>query len=277
MLGATLLFVVATAIYSLIAFENGVLSPQVAQALTTPAYVYLLSIGLAMVIFLVGLFQYLRKRADILKAKGKILLSPGSLVPYLLSQTRYRVVLGTAAVAYGSLYGLLTSVVVFRPDLDFRSLPGLAIPSIQPDQLVGTPLYVPEVTVFLTDHLGLILIPLTILMLVAVSVLVGINLALTVFAYDNRTKGAGISWSGQLGAAIGLFTGCPTCAGLYFFSVIGGSGAASVAITLGYFQPVFVLLGIPVLLITPYLTSRALTKVFREGCVIVPQSGYHRP
>lgn len=76
-----------------------------------------------------------------------------------------------------------------------------------------------------------------------------------------------------MGAIVGLFTGCPTCAGVFFAYVLGGSGAVSFAALLAYYQPVFILLSIPVLLVTPYLVSRSLAKVFREGCVYLGSRG----
>jgi hypothetical protein len=78
-----------------------------------------------------------------------------------------------------------------------------------------------------------------------------------------------------LGALVGLFTGCPTCAGLFFANAIGGTGAVSFATLLGYYQPVFIALSIPVLIVTPYLISRSLSKVIKEGCVVI--SGDKRP
>jgi hypothetical protein len=240
-----------------------------AESLKPWAYAYLAVLFVGTLTFVTGVLVHLSRKGRQLAGQGKVPLSPGSVVPYLLSQRRYRMALALTAAPYGILYSFLTSIVVYRPDVDFSSFPGLAIPSIQPVQLAGAPLYVPELTLFLAQHLALVVIPLTVLMMVAVSVLVGVNLSITLFAYDNRAKGGGRSLGGQLGAVVGLFTGCPTCAGIYLFSVFGGSGAASLAVTLGLLQPVFILLCIPLLLATPYLTSRNLAKVFREGCIIL--------
>lgn len=244
-------------------------------ALTAPAYWYLAIVGATMLSILLDLMKYSGRRADVLRRNGLVPLWPSSIVPYVLSQRKYRLVFGFSVLAYGILYGFLTSLWTYRPDLDFANFPGLAIPSVQPDQLVGIPLYVPEVTVFLTNHVALVLIPLTVIMMAVISVLVGVNLALAVFAYDNRVKDGARSWGGQLGAVVGLFTGCPTCAGLYFFSLLGGSGAVSFAVALGYYQPLLILLSVPALLVSPYLISRSLSQVFRDGCVVVTQRSHH--
>jgi hypothetical protein len=76
-----------------------------------------------------------------------------------------------------------------------------------------------------------------------------------------------------VGVLAGLFTGCPTCAGLFFANVVGGVGAVSLAASLSYYQPVFIVLSIPVLVATPFLISRSLSKVFKEGCVVVSGGG----
>ncbi len=71
---------------------------------------------------------------------------------------------------------------------------------------------------------------------------------------------------------MGLFTGCPTCAGLFFANFLAGTGAVGFATILGYYQPAFILLSIPVLVAAPYLTSRSLSRVYREGCVFLQRS-----
>ncbi len=268
---ATVMFATVLA-YALVAPYGSIPTQETTAALTAPAYLYFVLIGVSGSIVVADFLRLLRMRAGRLHASGVVPLSPGSMVPYVLTQRRYGLVFGLSALAYGLIYSVLTSVVAYRPDLDFSGFPGLQMPSIQPDQLVGIPLFVPELTVFVTSHFALVLIPLTLLMMIAVSVLVGMNLALAAFAFDNRVKVAGGSWTAHVGALVGLFTGCPTCAGLYFFSLLGGTGAASFAVTLDYYQPLFVALTVPILLVSPLLVCRALGKAFRDGCVVVPKS-----
>jgi hypothetical protein len=270
-----LLAVMVTA-YALIAPAGATPTPGVVDVLFVPSLWYFLLLGVGTILLMLYLSRYLRTRGNELATGGSVPLSPSHIVPFILSRRRYYLVFGLSAFLYALLYGFLTGIVAYRPGVDFSQFPGLAIPSVQPDQLVGSPLFVPELTVFLSNHVALLLIPITLIMMVVVSVLVGVNFALSVFAYDNRVRGRRGSLGGQLGALVGLFTGCPTCAGLYFFSVLGGSGAVSVAVTLDYYQPLFVILSIPVLLASPYLISRSLSKVFRDGCVVVSTS-HQRP
>ena len=269
--------VALTAVYAYYAPPSTVLSPQLAAALELPGFLYLAILMGAIVAFLADLLAYSERKAATLEEEGVVPLTPSSIGPYILHRRKYWAVFVGSAVAYGVLYSLLTGVVVYWPDVSFRVFPGLAIPSVQADQLAGVPLYVPEVTVFLSEHVALVIIPLTLILMVAISVLVGFNSALAAYSYDNRARGGGSgSWAGQLGAAVGLFTGCPTCAGLYFFSLLGGSGAASVAVALGLYQPLFVALSLPVLLVTPYLICRSLSRLFRDGCVVAPPGVHQR-
>ena len=170
---------------------------------------------------------------------------------------------------YGFFYAAIIRMIVYQPSVDFVGAYGATIPSLVITPLPGPPLFTPVVTVYLTDYLGLLLVPLTILLAIVISVLVGLNFALAGFAFDSRAREGSKGLAGGIGAIIGLFTGCPTCAGLFFANFLGGTGAVSFATLLGYYQPAFILLSLPVLVAAPYITSRSLSKVFREGCVFL--------
>jgi hypothetical protein len=230
-------------------------------------YLLVLLAGVAMV--LLGLRGLAGGRARAAENQGFAWLSPGWLVPYVLSIRKYRRYFLASAVLYGLFYAVITSMIVYQPTVDFGQAYGAVIPSAIVTPCCGAPFFAPVVTVYVVNHLGVLLIPLTALLLLAISILVGLNFALTAFAFDSRARGAMRGWVGGLGAVVGLFTGCPTCAGLFFANVLGGSGAVSFAALLAYYQPVFILLSIPVLLVTPYLISRSLSKVFSEGCVVL--------
>ncbi len=239
-------------------------------SLVAETYLLVLLAGVAMVFL--GLRELVVKRMRAAKDQGFAWLSPTWLIPYVLSVRRYRRYFLASAALYGIFYAVITSMIVYQPTVDFGQAYGAAIPSAIVTPCCGAPLFAPVVTVYVVNHLGLLLIPLTVLLLLAISTLVGLNFALTAFAVDNRVRGAGKGWVGGLGAVVGLFTGCPTCAGLFFANVLGGSGAVSFAALLAYYQPVFILFSLPVLLVTPYLISRSLGRVFREGCVVVDSS-----
>lgn len=260
----------ATLVYAFELSNLTIPTPQAVSNIVPFAEAYfalmLLSFGLVLIDFRRVVLQRIASIQD----KGVAPLSPGWIIPYVLSKRKYRRYFGISALLYGAFYAIITSMVVYQRTVDFVQAYGAQIPSVQVTPLLAAPLFTPVITVYLVNHLGLLLIPLTTLLLVATAVLVGLNFALAGFAFDSRAKGAGRGWVGGIGAVVGLFTGCPTCAGLFFANFLGGAGAVSFATLLGYYQPAFILLSIPALLAAPYLTSRSLSKVFREGCVVLP-------
>lgn len=238
---------------------------EVAQSVTIAVlYLLIMTAGVAAVVF--DLQRIVSKRVATVHLQGFASISPGWLLPYVLSVKKYRRCFVASTLVYALFYAIITSMIVYQPTVDFAKAYGVAVPSaiLTPR---GGPLYAPDLTVYLPNHLGLQLIPLTVILLITISTLVGLNLAVSVFAFDARAKGEGRRVAGALGAVVGLFTGCPTCAGIFFANTLGGSGAASFATLLGYYQPAFILVSLPVLLIAPYLTSRSLARVFRDGCV----------
>lgn len=265
-LSGTILAVLATMVYYY-ELEASIPSPAAVSNLIPAAEIYFAIVVLCLGLVLHDFRRSMLGRISAIRIKGAAVLSPGWMIPYVISKGRYRRLFGASAFLYGIFYAVITSMIVYQPTVDFVKAYGVAVPSIQVTPVATTPLFTPVVTVYLANHLGLLLIPLTVLLLVSTSLLVGLNFALAGFAFDSRVRGVGKGWVGGVGAVVGLFTGCPTCAGLFFANFLGGAGAVSFATLLGYYQPAFILLSIPVLVVAPYLTSRSLSKVFREGCV----------
>ncbi len=243
------------------------MTPDRATFLGQAAEVYILALLVGGSLVALDLWSLVRTRIGIERGKGFALLSPASLVPHVLMVSKYRRLFAISTVVYSVLYAVITSMIVYQPTVDFVAAYGAVIPSAVITPCCGGPLYTPIVTVYVVNHLGLLLIPLTAILLVVVSVLVGLNFALAAFAFDSRAKTHDRTWLGGMGAIVGLFTGCPTCAGLFFANFLGGAGAVSLSALLAYYQPVFIVLSLPVLVATPFMTSRSLAKVYAEGCV----------
>lgn len=268
-LSGAAVMVLATLTYG---YEEGFMNfvtPERANYFAQVAYLYLavMLAGAGVVVF--GLKRLIDVRVAQMGSQGFAPLGPSWIVPYVLTQKRFRRQFISSTALYGLFYAFITSMIVYQPTVDFAQAYGAVLPSALIGPCCGPLLYTPIVTVYVVNHLGLLIIPLTAILLVAVSVLVGINFALASFAFGNRVRGSGRSWVGGLGAIVGLFTGCPTCAGLFFANLIGGTGAVSFASLLAYYQPLFVALSIPVLIATPYLISRSLFKVMKDGCVVL--------
>ncbi|MDG7022257.1 MAG: hypothetical protein JRN07_02535, partial [Nitrososphaerota archaeon] len=54
------------------------------------------------------------------------------------------------------------------------------------------------------------------------------------------------------GAAVGLFTACPTFAGFFLAESIGGLGATTLAVALAPYQALFIGVSIPLLVVMPF-------------------------
>lgn len=261
--------VLATLTYG---YEEGFMNfvtPERAGYFAQVAYLYLAVMLLAAGLVVFGIKGLIELRVARMNSQGFAPLGPSWMVPYVLTQRRFRRQFIISTALYGLFYAFITSMIVYQPTVDFAQAYGAILPSALIGPCCGPLLYTPIVTVYVVNHLGLLIIPLTTILLVTVSVLVGINFALAAFAFGNRVRGSGRSWVGGLGAIVGLFTGCPTCAGLFFANLIGGTGAVTFASLLAYYQPFFVALSIPVLLATPYLISRSLSRVMKDGCVVL--------
>jgi hypothetical protein len=148
--------------------------------------------------------------------------------------------------------------VIYRPDRDFAVEYFATIPSIVPTVCCDLPGFIPTLTIYLTNHLALLLIPANVILMVVVSALVGSNIALSRFAYDNKPTGIKSRWPGGLGAIMGLFTACPTCAGLFLGNVIQATGTELMAVTLANYQPLFLGLTLPTLFGSNYAIVRSL-------------------
>ena len=263
-----LLISVGTGIYSLDLVSTPVASPERTSFLVPVAFAYLVALVVGIFLVGAGAWRFINSRADVIRSEGLSPLSPGWIFPYLMTIKKFRAYFWTSAIIYGIFYSVFTGMIVYQPGVNFIQAYGATIPSLSVTPLQGSPLFTPVATLYLTDHLGGLFVPLTILLVFAIPALVAVNFTLAAFAIQSRA-GKGKGWMGGVGAVVGLFTGCPTCAALFFANALGGSGAVSFATLLGYYQPAFILLSIPVLVATPYLTSASLAKVYRDGCVVL--------
>ena len=107
----------------------------------------------------------------------------------------------------------------------------------------------------MTEHVGLQIIPINLVLQIVVSYLVGLNAAIAVSAYTISKKGRKMS---TIGTATGLFIACPTCAGTFLSIFIGTASGIALSIALTQMQTVFIAVSIPILLVTPYVMAKKL-------------------
>src|SRR6185436_9697092 len=126
-----------------------------------------------------------------------------------------------AVIGYGIFFSFLSQILVYRSDVSFTK-EGLKIPSVDMIPCCAAPGYMPMLTVYITDHFLILVIPINVILAAVVSGLVGFNVALSISAYRlKKSMQANMSIAAGIGATTGLFVGCPTCAGSLFSALIG--------------------------------------------------------
>jgi hypothetical protein len=229
------------------------------QNLTNLAYAVLAITAASMASAMYGAYTILR--SEQLRTAGSNSLVSFVTAPF--QNAEYIKIAIVAAIAYGVLFGFLSQILVYRADVSFTER-GIAVPSVDMIPCCSAPGYVPMLTVYITDHFLILIIPVNVILATVVSALVGFNAALSVYAYRQRksmqTKTSIVS---GIGATSGLFVGCPTCAGSIFSALlgIGIAGAGTSATVLAPFQTLFIAASIPALVVAPFLIARTIKSV----------------
>src|ERR671924_575280 len=166
-----------------------------------------------------------------------------------------------AAIGYGIFFGFLSQILLYRADVSFTEKE-IRVPSVVLIPCCAPPGYMPMVTFYITDHFLILIIPLNVILATIVSLLVGFNVALSVFAFRlKKSLQTKTSLAAGIGATSGLFVGCPTCAGTLISTVLGigvaGAGGTTASV-FAPFQTLFIAASIPALVVAPFLTARSI-------------------
>lgn len=177
-------------------------------------------------------------------------------------------------LAYAAFYAVVSSFVVYQPTIDFAKVYGVTGPGFAVAGCCGAAGAVPSLVVYLSPsvHLAMQLVPVDLVFLAVIPVLVGANVAVASFALRNRPRARRGGWLGGVGAVVALFTSCPTCAGYFLASGLGGLGAASVAVALAPYQVLFIVISIPLLVVSPALVAFAVRRAYVTGCRVEGRS-----
>ena len=187
------------------------------------------------------------KPESVLKLIAKILQ-----VPY------YQKIFIIASLSYGIFFSFISQIIIYNQNVTDISN---HFPSLILTVCCNLPGYVPMVTIQLSPQFSILIIPINVILAVIVSVLVGINAALNVYALKVLVSKPQrkISTMSTVGAFTGLFVGCPTCAGSIFSALIGFSAGTAISV-LSPFQSIFIAISIPILIITPYIMIKTINK-----------------
>ena len=192
--------------------------------------------------------------------------SISSAMAAVFARRRYSRLFLASSFAYGALYAFASGILVFQPTLSFSEVYHVEIPSLAIATCCGSVGETPEVVAYVTQHFGVLLVPVNLLLLFSISWLVGLNASFATFSLSTRAKNVGVGWFGGIGASVGLFTACPTCAGLAVLALVSGTGTLSSAFFLGPLQTLFVGLSIPILVATPIVSARSLCTIEGRAC-----------
>jgi hypothetical protein len=231
---------------------------------------------------ILGVFSYLsiqRKKPPVMDSKSRITKSLGTTVAETIFQNGR--IITVAAIVYGAIFAFLDGILIYQPSVNFAAAYGITSPAFVVEDCCGPPGYVPAgLAYFPAEHFGVQLIPASILIMLLVSILVGVNVAFLVTSIrssqpmrDMQRSGNSASLNrtsflgGAVGATFGVFAGCPTCAAAFFLSMIAGSGATAFSLTISEFQPVIILVSIPLLFGSILWQAKSLRKIL-AGCSV---------
>lgn len=251
--------IIAFIIYSRLTMPSSELLRVESQELTGLAWGMLVITAASMASIAYGAYVIFRSE------RIRTALGPtNSLISFItgaFSNRNYWKLMIVAAIGYGIFFSFLSQIIVYRADVSFTEK-GINVPSLDLIPCCAAPGYMPMVTLYITDHFLILIIPLNVILATIVSLLVGFNVALSIFAFrlknSLQTK---TSLAAGIGATSGLFVGCPTCAGSLISALLGigiaGAGGTSASV-LAPFQTLFIAASIPALLVAPFLTARSI-------------------
>jgi hypothetical protein len=238
-----------------------------------PSSVYSFYAAQAFSVFLLLLGFYLAlqylKEVSSSSPSSSLLAIIGSAV----SDNRLLRVAIAATLLYGLLYAFASSIVVFQPSVDFATAySATGVASWGPFPCCGSPGTYPELILYVSPaHLAVQLVPLSVLLLFVVPPLVGLNLSIALFSVRRTVARVTGRWMVACGAAVGLFTACPTCAGFFLAESIGGIGATAFAVALAPYQALFIVVSIPLLVLMPFFFAMRVKKTGTAARPSIPR------
>ncbi len=225
------------------------LTPSAIDSIQRIAYGFYITLVAAFGAIAIGMFRYHKGKVE---TKGKDLSTIIALVTW---NSKSRKIFLSTFIGYGIFFALISGTLVYQPEINFVTHYGAVIPSGFIAPCCDEPGYMPKIIIYITEHMGLQIIPINLVLQIIVSYLVGLNVSIAVTAYSISKKGGGIS---TIGAATGLFIACPTCAGTFLSIFIGTASGIALSVALLQMQTFLIGISIPILIVTPYLMAKKL-------------------
>ena len=236
------------------------ITPDALNSIQRIAYGFYITLVAAFGAIAFGMYRYHREKVE---NKGKDLTTIIALATW---NSKSRKIFVATFIGYGLFFSMVSGTLVYQPEVNFSIHYGATIPSGFIAPCCDSPGYMPKIIVYLTEHIGLQIIPVNLVLQIVVSYLVGLNASIAVSAYMISKKEKGVS---TIGAATGLFIACPTCAGTFLSIFIGTASGIALSIALTQLQTLFIAISIPILVIIPYVLAKKLRNA-DGSCKIEP-------
>ena len=241
--------------------DSELLTPSAIEYIQRIAYGFYITLVASFGAIAFGMYQYHKEKVE---NRGKDL---STIIALTTWNSKSRKIFVVTFIGYGIFFSLVSGTLVYQPEVNFAIHYGATIPSGFVAPCCDDPGYMPKIIVYLTEHVGLQIIPINLVLQVMVSYLVGLNASIAINAYTISKKGRGMS---TIGAATGLFIACPTCAGTFLSVFIGTASGIALSIALTQMQTLFIAISIPVLFVTPYVMAKKLRNA-DGSCKIDPK------
>ena len=236
------------------------LTPSAIDSIQRIAYGFYIILVVSFGAIAFGMYRYHKEKVEI---KGKDLSTIIALVTW---NSKSRKIFVLTFIGYGIFFSLVSGTLVYQPEVNFAIHYGATIPSGFIAPCCDGPGYMPKMIIYLTEHVGLQIIPINLVLQLTVSYLVALNTSIAVSAFTISKKGRGMT---TISAIVGLFVACPTCAGSFLSIFIGTASGIALSIALTQMQTLFIAISIPVLFVTPYIMAKKLQNV-DGSCKINP-------
>ncbi|KAF6244536.1 hypothetical protein [Nitrosopumilus sp. b2] len=225
------------------------LTPSAIDSIQRIAYGFYITLLVSFGAIAFGLYRY---------HKGKIQNNEkniSTIIALVAWNSKSKKIFIATFIGYGIFFSLVSGTLVYQPEVSFSIHYGAEIPSGFVAPCCGDIGYMPKIIIYLTEHVGLQIIPINLVLQIIVSYLVALNTSIAINAYTFSKKGSGMS---GIGAIAGAFIACPTCAGTFFSVFIGTASGIALSIALAQLQTALIAISIPILLLTPYIMARKL-------------------
>jgi hypothetical protein len=231
-------------------YQNSeLLTPNAIESIQRIAYGFYIALVVAFGAIAFGMYNY--HKAKVRKKEKNL----STIIALITWNSKSRKIFVITFIVYGIFFSLISGTLIYQPEVNFAIHYGADIPSGFIAPCCGEIGYMPKIIIYLTEHIGLQIIPINLVFQIVVSYLVGLNTSIAISAYAISKKGRGVS---TIGAATGLFIACPTCAGTFLSIFIGTASGIALSIALTQMQTILIGISIPLLLATPYIMAKKL-------------------